>query len=233
MILGVPFGTRLELRLEVGNVVVAKDLLLALSAADALDHRRVVLLVREDDRAGNELDERRERGVVGNVGRGEEKGRFLAMQVGQLAFQLHVVVGRAGDIARAAGAGAHGVDRLVHGGQYRRVLAHAEIVVGAPHGDLARTVRREVICHRKEPAAALHIREGAISAFAMKGLEPLLEQPLEIHVGLLHVCPANRGYAHSAFRPSSIAAAVILPDAAWSSLKISSALRNAFAATSL
>ena len=39
--------------------------------------------------------------------------------------------------------------------------------------------------------------------------------------------------SHSAFRPSSIAAAVILPDAAESSLKTSSALRNAVAATSL
>ena len=37
------------------------------------------------------------------------------MQVGKLAFELHVIVGRAGDIARAAGAGAHGVNRLVHG----------------------------------------------------------------------------------------------------------------------
>src|SRR5215813_10074925 len=38
---------------------------------------------------------------------------------------------------------------------------------------------------------------------------------------------------HSAFRPSSVAAAVILPDAAESSLKTSSALRNAVAAISL
>jgi hypothetical protein len=43
-----------------------------------------------------------------------------------------------------------------------------------------------VVCHWKEPAAALQIREDAISTFSMKGLEPLLEQPLEIHVDLLH-----------------------------------------------
>jgi hypothetical protein len=44
-----------------------------------------------------------------------------------------------------------------------------------------------MICHWEEPAAALQIRENAISTFSMKGLEPLLEQALKIHVGLLHV----------------------------------------------
>jgi hypothetical protein len=41
-----------------------------------------------------------------------------------------------------------------------------------------------MICHWEEPAAALQIRENAISTFSMKGLEPLLEQALKIHVGL-------------------------------------------------
>jgi hypothetical protein len=63
----------------------------------------------------------------------------------------------------------------VHGRQYLWVLPHAEIVVGAPHGNRARAVCRELICHWKEPAAALQIRENAISTFAMKDLEPLLE----------------------------------------------------------
>jgi hypothetical protein len=57
----------LKFRLEVGNVVVTKNVLLALPVADALDHRRVVFLVREDDRARNELEEGRECSVVGNV----------------------------------------------------------------------------------------------------------------------------------------------------------------------
>jgi hypothetical protein len=63
------------------------------------------------------------------------------------------------------------------------VLAHAEIVVGAPNGNLARAIRREMICHWKGPAPALQIRENAISTFSMKALEPLLEQVLKIHVG--------------------------------------------------
>ena len=91
------------------------------------------------------------------------------MEVGKFAFELHVIVGCARDIARAARAGSHGVNRLVHGCYHRWVLAHAEIIVGAPHRNLARAICREMICHRKEPAAALQIRENAISTFSMKG----------------------------------------------------------------
>ena len=111
------------------------------------------------------------------------------MQVGKLAFELHVIMGCAGDIARAARAGSHGVNRLVHGRQYHGVLAHAEIVVGAPHRNLARAICREMVRHWKATAAALQIRENPISAFSMKGVELLLEQALKIHVDLLHIDP--------------------------------------------
>src|SRR5678815_834944 len=95
------------------------------------------------------------------------------MQNGNLALELHVIVGCAGDIARAARARPARVNGLVHGCQNRWVLAHAEIIVGAPHRDLARAIAGEVISHWKEPAAALQIRKNAISTFSMKGLEPL------------------------------------------------------------
>jgi len=111
------------------------------------------------------------------------------MEVGKLAFQLHVIVRCAGDIARAARAGARGVQRLVHGCQYHRVLAHAEIVVGAPHRNVTQAVCREMVCHWKGPAATLQIREHAVSTFPMKALKPLLEQALKVCVGLLHVFP--------------------------------------------
>ncbi len=80
--------------------------------------------------------ERAERRPVRHVAGGEEQRRLLAVQVGQLALQLHMVVVGAGNVARAAGAGAAAVDRLVHRRKHLRVLAHAEIVVGAPHGDV-------------------------------------------------------------------------------------------------
>ena len=121
------------------------------------------------------------------------------MEVGEFAFELHVIVGCARDIARAARAGSHGVNRLVHGRQYRWVLAHAEIIVGAPHRNLARAICREMICHWKEPAAALQIRENAISTFSMKGLEPLLEQALKIHVAS---CTSSMQECRAVIRPS-------------------------------
>ena len=93
---------------------------------------------------GSSFCQRRQRRLVGDVGRGEQQRRFLAVQVGELALQLDVVVRGAGDVARAARAGADGVDRLVHGGDHGRVLAHAEIVVRAPDGDVAGATLGEV-----------------------------------------------------------------------------------------
>ena len=81
--------------------------------------------------------QRAQRRPVRDVARGEQEGRLLAVQVGELALEQHVVVVGAGDVAGAAGAGAAAVDRLVHGVEHGRVLAHAEIVVRAPDRDLA------------------------------------------------------------------------------------------------
>ena len=53
-------------RFEVGEVVVAEDVLLAAAVADARDHRGVVLLVGEDHEAGQQLLQRDERRVVGD-----------------------------------------------------------------------------------------------------------------------------------------------------------------------
>ena len=53
--------------LQVGQIVVAPDALLPAAVADAGDHGGVVLLVREDDAAGQQLLQRAERGVVGDV----------------------------------------------------------------------------------------------------------------------------------------------------------------------
>src|SRR3546814_14326833 len=53
-----------------------------------------------------------------------------------LTFQQDVEVVGAGDVARAAGTGAAAIERLLHRGDGRRMLAHAEVVVGAPARDL-------------------------------------------------------------------------------------------------
>ena len=97
---------QLQLGFEVGQVVVAPDHLLAAAVADAGDHGGVVLGVGEDDEAGEQLAQRRQRGVVGHVGGGEEERGLLVVQIGELGLQLHVIVRGARDVPGAARAGA-------------------------------------------------------------------------------------------------------------------------------
>ena len=155
----------LELGLEVGKVVVAEDALRAAAVADAGDHGGVVLLVREDHKPGQKLRQRRQRRVVGDVGRGKEERRLLAVQIRELSLELHVIVAGTGDIARAAGAGTDGIDRLVHGGDDGRVLTHAEVVVGAPDRNGTRLpLALEVLGGGVRPAATLQVGEDAVAA---------------------------------------------------------------------
>ncbi len=171
-----------ELRLEVLDVVVAPDALGTATMANAGDHRGVVLLVGEDDGARQQLRQGGERRVVGDIGGGEQQRRFLAVQVGELALQLDVIVRGAGDVARAARTGADRVDGLVHGGDHGGMLAHAEVVVGAPDGDRARGLRVvEVLGGRIGAAPALHVGKHAVAAFAMDGVERNLERLCVVH----------------------------------------------------
>jgi hypothetical protein len=59
------------------------------------------------------------------------------MQVGKLALQLYERVIGPGDIARASRAGPHPGCGFDHGANDLRMLAHAEIIVGAPDHDVA------------------------------------------------------------------------------------------------
>ena len=96
--------------------------------------------VRQDDAARHARRQRAERRPVGDVAGGEQQRGFLAVQVGELLLQQHVIVVGARDVAGAAGAGAAAVERLVHRLEHLRMLAHAEIVVRAPDRDLAGAV---------------------------------------------------------------------------------------------
>ncbi len=127
--------------LEMRHVVVAEHLALAAGLADAFDHRIVVELVRQDQAIRNQLGDGRNAGLVRDVARGEQQRGFLAVQIGQFLLQLHQRMMGAGDVAGAAGAGADARGGLDHGADHLRVLAHAEIVVGAPDHDIARPLR--------------------------------------------------------------------------------------------
>ena len=73
------------------------------------------------------------------------------------------------------------LDRLMHGGAHRLVLAHAEIVVRAPHRHVADTAVREMIGCRIGSAAALEVGENPVTAFGVQRLEMLPETGLVIH----------------------------------------------------
>ena len=125
---------------EMGDVVVAPDLLVAAGAPDALDHRIVVERVGEDEAIRQQAGDGRDAGEIGDPARGEDERRLLAVQVGELALEHDDRMMGAGDVAGAAGAGAVGARRLDARLDDVGVDAHAEIVVRAPDGDRTRRV---------------------------------------------------------------------------------------------
>ncbi len=164
------------------HVVVAEDTLLAAAAPYACDHRGVVLLVGEDYEARDEMLDGGQCRIIGIVSGGEQERRLLAVQVGKLGLELDMIMGGAGDVAGAAGARAHRLDRLVHGAANHGVLAHAEIVVGAPDGHLVGAAMSEMVGGWIGSAVALQVGEDAVAALATQGLKVLAEKTLIIHV---------------------------------------------------
>ena len=74
--------------------------------ADAGDHGGVVKRIGKDNAVGQFPAQRLQGGFVGDVARGEDQRRFLAMQIGQFMLEQRMVMVGARDIARTAGAGA-------------------------------------------------------------------------------------------------------------------------------
>ena len=188
MILGTSRGTPAEQLFEMLDVVMAEDVLLAAAPPDALDHRGMVRLVGEHHQPRHQPLERRQRRIVGDIGGCEQQRRLLAVQLGEFGLELDVIMGGAGNVAGAARARADLLDRLMHGGAHGRVLAHAEIVVGAPHRHVADAFVREMIGRGIGPAAALEVGENPVAAFGVQRLKMLAEAELVIHVlGLDHL----------------------------------------------
>ena len=104
------------------EIVVPPDALRAAALPNALDHRGVVLFVRKDNGSLEELHQSGKRRFVRNIAGGEEQRRFLAMQVGEFRFKLHVEMRCARDIARAAGSGSCPINSRMHCAKDRRVL---------------------------------------------------------------------------------------------------------------
>ena len=87
----------------------------------------------------------------------------------------------AGDVAGAAGAGADPGRGLDHGADHFGVLAHAEIVVGAPDHDIARTLRAVPHRMRKPAGDPLEVGENPVAAFIMQAIEGGTEELAVIH----------------------------------------------------
>src|SRR5262249_4899117 len=77
-----------------------------------------------------------------------------------------------GNVARAAGAGAHAGRGFDHGADHLRVLAHADVVVRAPDHDRARAVRGMPGRVGKTPGDALEIGKHAVAPFLLQAGKP-------------------------------------------------------------
>ena len=167
--------------LEMRDVIVPPDHLVAAGLPHALDHRIVVERVRQDQAVRQELGDGRNAGLVRDVARCEQKCGFLAVQVGEFALQLDQRMVGAGDVAGAAGAGAHAGGDVDHGADHLRVLGHAEIIVGTPDDDVALAFGRVPMGVREPAGDALEIGENAISALVAQFIQRRHEEVIVIH----------------------------------------------------
>ena len=126
-----------ELGFEVGHIVVLPDHLFGFGVADAFDHGGVVACVGQDHAVLQTAAQTGQSCPVRDITGGEKKRAFLAVQISQFRLQQQVVVVGARDVARAARTSAGALHRFAHGVDHNGVLAHAQIVVGAPNGDIA------------------------------------------------------------------------------------------------
>ncbi len=164
-----------EQLLEMRHVVVAEDLFFGVRLTDTLDHRIVVPGVRQDQAIRHQLRERRNASLVGDIAGGKDQRRFFAVQVGKLPLKLHHRMIIAGDVTGAAGAGAHSRCGFDHGANHLGVLAHAEVVVGAPDHDVLRPLRRMPDGVREPARDPLQIGKNAIAALRMQPAQRIIE----------------------------------------------------------
>ena len=103
------------------------------------------------------------------------------MQVGELALKLDQRVIVAGDVAGAAGAGAHFGRGFDHGADDLGVLAHAEIVVRAPDHDVTRPLRRVPERMREAPGDTLEVGKDAVATLGVQPSQGIGEKRVIIH----------------------------------------------------
>ena len=176
---------RAQLFIEMGGVVMAEDKALCSRPADPFDHRIMVERVREDRAARHELAQRAECGKVGNPSRCEDQRCVLAVKVGELGFKLDMLSVGPGDIPRPSRSGSRQIDGTVHGRQYVRMLAHAEIVIAAPDSDAATLAIRTMPQGGWElPRYPLEFDEGPIPAIQLHLADKTFELGDIVHTSI-------------------------------------------------
>ena len=146
----------------------------------------MVQLVGEDQAIGQKPRNRRDRCLVRHEARGKDQTGFLVVKVGQFVFQLDERMIVAGDIARAAGTGAHAARRIVHGSDNRGMLAHSQIIVRAPYGDFTCGIGSTPKRARKSPHDPFQIGKDPIALFSVQLVDRVFEKPTIVHELLLY-----------------------------------------------
>ena len=162
-------------------IVVTPHLLFGAGLAHALDHGIVVERVGQQQAIRQQLGDRGNAGLVGDVARGKDQRGLLAVQVGEFALELDQRMIGAGDIARAAGAGAHPRGGLDHRAHHLRMLGHAEVIVRAPDHHVLRTVRRMPDRMRKPARQTLEIGKNPVAALVPKLVQGRIEKDVVVH----------------------------------------------------
>ena len=96
-----------------------------------------------------------------------------------------MIMGVAADVARATRAGADVVQRLFHRLHDRRMLAHPEIIIGAPDGDrLGPVVAGEAAGVGETALGPQDVDKHAVAAFFVKAVDRGFEDAVVIHASL-------------------------------------------------
>jgi len=82
-------------------------------------------------------------------------------------------------VARPARAGSDPIESVMHCCEHRRMLAHSQVIVGTPDGNLI--LQTMIKGLRKVAGASLQVRKDSISIFASDELETRLKELVEIH----------------------------------------------------
>ena len=166
--------------LEVRGVVVPEDAHGRAAATHALDHRVVIIGVGVDDALGQDAAEDGKGREVRDPARREEEAGLLAMPVRELALERHVHHRGAGDVARAAAAGAIGRgfrDSIDHG----RIGRHAEVVVRAPDRDRAGGPIGRAQHRARRAGDALDLGKRSIAALGLQTLNGVIDDAGVVH----------------------------------------------------